>query len=392
MRLRDIVIKDYRAIKDLELRFTDRLGRVRPITVIAGPNGSGKTSLLFGIVQALRGPMGYVTDDVPDPSDQEIHRVRGETELTLEPPHASVKFEVEFDEVERDAIPEVFEDTRGIRGESERLSELTTGRVRGEWAYPPESWPDGRPKPTWYLRWTEPRDALPWFRGFRYAIRGWNARRLRSRALLERVGGLFLFPQDRGLKSRILGEENNAVLGWEDSDANDETGGEHRRDRRTSPSIYGVLKYLSEYARAQKLESDEQAEFWEDRVKESFRRVCQPKEYLGFMYHRDSPVGAPYFKDGNSVYPLQMASSGEQVIMEYVTRLSYPSPVNHSLILIDEPELHLHPGWIRQLYRALPCIGEGNQYVMTTHSQELRRMAAEDNALITLGPLGDEVA
>jgi len=390
MRLREIAVRNYRAIDDLTLRFTDRLGRVRPMTVIAGPNGSGKTSLLFGIIQALRGAMGYVTDDVPDPSDLEIRRARDVADLTPEPLRASVEFEVEFDEVEREAIPQVFEDTRALRDEFERLPELPEGWVRGKWAYPPDTWPDGRPKPTWYLTWTNPRDALPWFRGFRYAIRGWNAHRLRSRALLERVGGLFLFPQDRGLKTRVLGEENDGPLGWEDSSSGESTGGEPRRDRRTSPSVYGVLKYLSEYALARKIEPDDEAEPWENRVKETFRRVCYPKEYLGFMYPRDSPVGAPYFKDGDSVYPLQMASSGEQVIIEYVTRMSYPSPMNHSLILIDEPELHLHPGWIRQLYRALPQIGDGNQYVMTTHSQELRRMAAEDGALITLGVLGDE--
>jgi len=391
MRLREIVVKNYRAIDDLALRFTDRLGRVRPMTVIAGPNGSGKTSLLFGVIQALRGAMGYITDDVPDPSDLEIRRARGVADLTPEPVRASVEFDVEFDEVEREAIPQVFDDTRGLRDESERLPDLPTGCVRGKWAYPPDTWPDGRPKPTWFLSWTDPRDALPWFRGFRYAIRGWNAHRLRSRALLERVGGLFLFPQDRGLKTRVLGEETEASLGWEDSSSGESTAGEPRRDRRTSPSVHGVLKYLSEYALARKIEPDDEAELWESRVKQAFGRVCHPKEYLGFMYPRDSPVGAPYFKDGDSVYPLQMASSGEQVIIEYVTRMSYPSPMNHSLILIDEPELHLHPGWIRQVYRALPQIGDGNQYVMTTHSQELRRMAAEDGALVTLGALGDEV-
>lgn len=390
MRLREITVKNYRAIDELKLKFTDRLGRVRPITVIAGPNGSGKTSLLFGIVQALRGPMGYVTDDVPEPSDSDIRRAQTVTELTPEPLCASVEFEVEFDDVERNAIPQVFEDTRGMRRESETLPELPGGRVRGEWTYPPGTSPDGSPKPTWYLSWTDPRDALPWFRGFRYAIRGWGARRLRDRALLEQVGGLFLFPQDRGLRTRVVGEDSGNSVDWDEADSQDQPEGEQRRDRRTAPSVHGVLKYLSEYARARKLEPDETAEFWENRVKEGFRHVCYPKEYLGFMYHRGSPVGAPYFRDGDSVYPLRMASSGEQVIIEYVTRMSYPSPMDHSLILVDEPELHLHPGWIRQLYRALPEIGEANQYIMTTHSQELREMASEDGALITLGALGDE--
>lgn len=105
------------------------------------------------------------------------------------------------------------------------------------------------------------------------------------------------------------------------------------------------------------------------------------------MYQPDDPVGAPYFKDGDSIYPLDMAASGEQIIIEYLTRLTYPSPMNRSLILIDEPEVHLHPGWIRQLYRALPQIGKDNQYILTTHSLELRAMAAEDGVLVDMGEM-----
>ena len=37
------------------------------------------------------------------------------------------------------------------------------------------------------------------------------------------------------------------------------------------------------------------------------------------------------------------------------------------------------------VYRALPEIGRNNQYVLTTHSQELRAMAAEDGCLKDLG-------
>jgi predicted ATP-dependent endonuclease of OLD family len=56
--------------------------------------------------------------------------------------------------------------------------------------------------------------------------------------------------------------------------------------------------------------------------------------------------------------------------------------VNH-----DEPEIHLHPSWIRQLYLALPKIGDDNQYVLTTHSPELRQRAVSNHALIDLGEL-----
>ena len=36
-------------------------------------------------------------------------------------------------------------------------------------------------------------------------------------------------------------------------------------------------------------------------------------------------------------------------------------------------------------------MGRGNQFIMTTHSPELRQLAAEDNAIIDLGQLGEQL-
>jgi len=391
MRLRSVTVRNFRAIDTLTLDFCDPIGRIRPVTVIAGPNGCGKTSLLFGVVQALRGVMGYQTTDVPLPSQADIRQVEGAGGLGLsaELPEASVEFEVEFDEEERTAIPQVFEDTRDHRSGPSQPPDLPDGRILAKWKYPPSRLSDGALRPIWHLDWTQPGNALPWFRGCQYAIRGSQNRQLRSRQLLDKIGGLCLFPQDRGLKSRVLGEDPDLPEG-DAENGNVETGSDNRRQgRRSFDSVDGILKYLSEYARGARLDNA-RPEPWEESVKETFNRICAPKEYLGVMFDRETRIGAPYFRDGNSVYPLHMASSGEQVIIEYIARLSYPNPMNHSLILIDEPELHLHPGWVRQLFRALPEIGEGNQYIMTTHSEELRRIAAEEGALVTLGPLGGE--
>ena len=43
------------------LSFEDALGRVQPVTVLAGPNGCGKTSILFAVIQALRGELPFYT-------------------------------------------------------------------------------------------------------------------------------------------------------------------------------------------------------------------------------------------------------------------------------------------------------------------------------------------
>jgi predicted ATPase len=373
MKLRKVQIENFRAIKESEILFVDALSAIRPITVLAGPNGSGKTSVLFAIVQALRGVMGYRTNDVPEPEELDIHRPLSIGGLSPIRPSISVTLDIEFDEEERAAIRKVMTEM----SPEERLRELPNGTVRAVWKYPPERHPDGTLKPIWYLNRTEPRDSVPWFHGRKSAITGWTSRKFRDRTLLDKIGGIYLFPQDRSLRSRVMGER---VTQDEDS-----TMGAERKGRDVS-SVWGVLEYLSNYSRSAP-EGVKPQENWEQRIRDGFNRICAPKEYLGFMYRSDDPLGAPYFKDNGSTYPLHMAASGEQVIIEYLARLTYPSPMNHSIILIDEPEIHLHPAWIRQLYLALPKIGVGNQYIVTTHSAELYAAAARDQALIEMGQL-----
>ncbi len=46
IKLRKLHIENYRMLKDFNIDFTNNSGRPLPIIVLAGINGSGKTSLL----------------------------------------------------------------------------------------------------------------------------------------------------------------------------------------------------------------------------------------------------------------------------------------------------------------------------------------------------------
>jgi predicted ATP-dependent endonuclease of OLD family len=152
-------------------------------------------------------------------------------------------------------------------------------------------------------------------------------------------------------------------------------------------TITDILEYFSAYVANRKEDlPDEQN--WQKRIQVAFDSICSPKRYVGYRYREDDPLGAPVLQDGTRQYPLRQAASGEQVILEYITRLTWPTPAERNIVLIDEPEIHLHPAWIRQLYLGLPKIGVNNQYILTTHSRELRDRAAADNALVDLGSLG----
>lgn len=73
-------------------------------------------------------------------------------------------------------------------------------------------------------------------------------------------------------------------------------------------------------------------------------------------------------KEGESLN-LSQASSGEKEIINYLFGI-FALKITNGIIIIDEPELHLHPRWqllLLELFKGLSK-ETGNQFVITTHS------------------------
>ncbi len=73
-------------------------------------------------------------------------------------------------------------------------------------------------------------------------------------------------------------------------------------------------------------------------------------------------------RDGGK-FSYEYASSGEKALVEFVFSI-YGLDVRDALIVIDEPELHLHPKWQTRLMEIIEhsASERGNQFVMATHS------------------------
>jgi hypothetical protein len=392
MKIVRVLVQNYRAIDRLELNFLDGFGSPRQVTVLAGPNGSGKSSILFAMTNALRGVMGYRTDDVPAPCRDDIRTpLSSQAGWSERPRTAYVEVEIEFDAEEQSDIPEVLK----ILGREEPPP-LDHGRLVVHWQYPPGFQEDGRRRPWWFADVEPARPFVrSWLSAMAWAIQAWNRRTPGMRyEFLQRIGGLRFFPQDRNLRQRVFGAEQGSSSSSAyptDNDNRAEDAAEDflsRSPERSERSVSEILHYFSDYARGRVPPLPDEQNF-ERQVKILFERVCAPKRYLGYQYREDYPLGAPVFQDGDYQYPLSQAASGEQVILEYIARMIHPTPLSKGVILIDEPEIHLHPAWVRQLYVALPQIGARNQFILTTHSAELRNRAGADNALVDLADLGD---
>lgn len=70
-----------------------------------------------------------------------------------------------------------------------------------------------------------------------------------------------------------------------------------------------------------------------------------------------------------STFLASVASSGEREILTYLFAI-YALNVKDALVLVDEPELHLHPRWQKALLHLFQRMAEdtSNQFVLATHS------------------------
>lgn len=73
-------------------------------------------------------------------------------------------------------------------------------------------------------------------------------------------------------------------------------------------------------------------------------------------------------KQGTS-FLVSAASSGEKELLTYLFAI-YALNVRDALIIVDEPELHLHPRWQKTLFGLFERLADktGNQFVLATHS------------------------
>lgn len=114
-----------------------------------------------------------------------------------------------------------------------------------------------------------------------------------------------------------------------------------------------------------------------DTLKELFESFFPEKKFLGPQPTSDGGLAFPVITSNGTEHDLDELSSGEKEILYGYLRIRSSAP-SDSIILLDEPELHLNPRLIRGLpefYRK--HLGESlkNQLWLVTHSDALIREA-----------------
>lgn len=110
-------------------------------------------------------------------------------------------------------------------------------------------------------------------------------------------------------------------------------------------------------------------------LKELFTTFFPDKEFLGPQPTPEGGLSFPVRTSGGALHDLDELSAGEKEILYGYLRIRNSAP-RHSIILLDEPELHLNPRLIRglpQFYHKNLGEALGNQIWLVTHSDALLR-------------------
>lgn len=106
-----------------------------------------------------------------------------------------------------------------------------------------------------------------------------------------------------------------------------------------------------------------------DKYKTIFSQLLPDKELQDIK--PESPREFEIKDSTGNILPFSSLSSGEQEVVKVVFDITRKN-IKHSVIIVDEPELHLHPTLTFKLIETLKTIGDRtNQFIFLTHSADL---------------------
>ena len=106
-----------------------------------------------------------------------------------------------------------------------------------------------------------------------------------------------------------------------------------------------------------------------EKYKKIFNELLPDKQLLDITPAK--PREFQYKDESGQELPFNSLSSGEQEVIKVLFDVARKE-IKHSVIIVDEPDLHLHPTLTFKLIEALKSIGEHtNQYIFLTHSADL---------------------
>lgn len=349
MKVHSIFLKSFKKFQDYSLDLTDgELGIPKDLVVLVGDNGSGKSTIL----QAIAATLGTATRRLLSPGKLQWPGFDFSLVDASRRMPVHVDLNVGFSEEELDATHRCFEKTPFVSSSDvvvparNRLVTLSMnkGGVRGDTA-----------------------GAYFQCRGREYARQVLQHLEEGSE-IFKRVGSVFWYDEHRRATSLTVEGEQ---------------GSEHARDPIDENLLRRRLAdwqlFHERVLRGDYTLRPGQKDFFK-LLQKAYTEVFPGRSLRGSMPRgEDNLLAEPWFifAHHHQEYELSELSAGERAIFPILCDFAVLN-INHSVILIDELELHLHPPLQQAFLRALGRLGENNQIIITTHSQSVVDVVPDD--------------
>lgn len=349
MRIQQIHLERFKQFKNYTLTFERSPYTSTDVTLLIGDNGRGKSTILQGIAATL----GTATRQLETPEQLEWAGFVVEGFSANHRGYFEVRLKVEFVEEELKATQTFYE-----RSDYATLEDAVTPKdapsVELVWTdsptqkFPVSTYPSGA---GYFYQ----------FQGRRYAYNLLSNRQA-SEGMFKQIGGIFWYTEQRTAYSLtpFLPEQSKQSSKSTVQPVDTEQAMRHLFVRWFASAPHKVKLFNDYYSRLF-----------------MGKHLARIEDVYGMT---STPV---YFNDGVHDYDVSELSAGERAIMPIL--LDFVEwDINHSVILIDELELHLHPPLQQALLMLLPQLGTHNQFIITSHSEAIANLM-DSNAIKLVG-------
>ncbi len=118
-----------------------------------------------------------------------------------------------------------------------------------------------------------------------------------------------------------------------------------------------------------------------DEINDIFKILDLDIKFMGLSKDEKS---TPMFTNSSKIeFDINALSSGEKQLFLRTLSIKMLEPED-SIILIDEPEISLHPKWQQKIIEVYKKIGKNNQIIVATHSPHILGSVDKDNVFLLL--------